>query len=120
MKKKIVIGVISSFLRIKNIINQGQLLYNMLDYTGEDVSNKSMMQNADVFCIFGEETPVMLSTGDIITVPKGNAIDKFNMFVEICPGDSSDAQQIVLMVIDYINNNLTEITKEEYESLITQ
>lgn len=116
-----VVNLLGSILRIKNIVIEGQLLYSINDYyTGEDLLNRLLMQNSDAFCIFGEETPIMTSSRDIVVIPRGNAINKSNKIIEIYPGDSFEAQQMFSIIVDFINNNLTEITKEEYESLITQ
>lgn len=104
--------------RVKNIINVGRLTYNLVGYyDGIDLNNKDLMRNSDAFCIFGEETPLVAPGNKYLIVPKGNLIDKINVLNVIYP--SEDASQIIPLVIDYINNNLTEITKEEYESMIT-
>lgn len=109
------IGIIG---RVKNIINNGRLLYNLREqYIAEDLDNKSLMRNNVAFCIFGEETPITNTNDDYIIIPKGNLIDKVNSLSVIYP--SEDTSQIIPLVIDYVNNNLIEITKEEYESMIT-
>ena len=104
--------------RVKNIINDGRLLYNLIEaYEGDDFTNKELMRNNFAFCIFGEETPLMAPGNKYLIVPKGNLIDKINALNVLYP--SEDVSQVVPLVIDYVNNNLTEITKEEYESMIT-
>lgn len=109
--------LIATIGRVKNIINGGRLFYNLTDtYSGEDFSNKELMRDSDAFCIFGEETPIVFADNYTI-IPKGNLIDKINVSDVLYP--SEDVSQIIPLVIDYVNNNLTEITKEEYESLIT-
>lgn len=109
---------IGNILIIKNIINVGCLLYKMIGYyTGEELSNMELIRDSDAFCIFGEETTIFGFGNNPVTIPKGNLIDKVNALRVIYP--SEDASQIIPLVIDYVNNNLTEITKEEYESMIT-
>ena len=110
--------LIGNIGRVKNIINNGRLLYNLKEqYIAEDLDNISLIRNSNAFCIFGEETPITNTNTDYIIIPKGNLIDKINALNILYP--SEDASQIIPLVIDYVNNNLTEITKEEYESMIT-
>ena len=104
--------------RVKNIINAERLYYNLIGYyDSDDLDNKSLMRNSNAFCIFGEETPIMLLGNEYAIVPKGNLIDKIESLSVIYP--SEQASQVVPLVIDYVNNNLTEITKEQYEAMIT-
>lgn len=110
--------IIGNIGRVKNIIFNGRLLYNLREqYIAEDLDNIGLMRNNNAFCIFGEETPITNTNDDYVIIPKGNLIDKVNGLSVMYP--SEDTSQIMSLVIDYINNNLTEITKEEYESMIT-
>lgn len=110
-----VMDIIGNMFRIKNIITQGYLFYSMQDNrTGNDIGNKELMRSSDAFCIFGEETPIF--SGNHIVVPKGNIIDKINILSEAYPEDD---YEIIQICIDYVNNSFYEITKEEYESMIT-
>lgn len=113
-----VVEAIGNILIIKNIINVGCLLYKMVDhYTGEELSDMELIRDSDAFCIFGEETPILVFDNKPITMPKGNLIDKINALNVLYP--SEDFSQIIPLIIDYVNNSLIEITKEEYESMIT-
>lgn len=75
------------------------------------------MRNNDAFCIFGEETPITTDNSDYIIIPKGSLIDKINSLNVLYP--SEDVSQVIPLLIDYVNNSFSEITKEEYESMIT-
>lgn len=109
------IGIVG---RVKNIIVIGRLTYNMVGaYNGDDFDNKELMRNSDAFCIFGEETPIVFLDDNYLTIPKGNIIDKLNALIDMYPQE--DVSQAIPLLIDYVNNNLIEITKEEYESMIT-
>lgn len=111
--------LISQMGRVKNIINGGRLFYNLIyAYDNKDFNNKDLMRNNDAFCIFGEQTPIVYGdNNNYLIIPKGNAIDKINALNVLYP--SEDASQIIPLVIDYVNNSFSEITKEEYESMIT-
>ena len=65
---------------------------------------------SEAFSIYGEEFCMLQSNEDFIynVIPKGNIIDKLKSF-----GDEA------LYLIELVNKYLQEITKEEYEAMIT-